>query len=112
MNTQFVVLSNLQLDNFQHSFIRPLLESVLIYDCFPQGSVKHLQLQAHELRDYEQQLESVLRRYLRRLQWLLGASRRTFGTVIEKKVSFIRLMNLRLFYKPKYSHRFSAHGVT
>ncbi|PIK60484.1 putative von Willebrand factor A domain-containing protein 3A [Apostichopus japonicus] len=50
------------------------------------GSVKHLQLQAHELRDYEQQLESVLRRYLRRLQWLLGASRRTFGTVIEKKV--------------------------
>ncbi|PIK46930.1 putative von Willebrand factor A domain-containing protein 3A [Apostichopus japonicus] len=50
------------------------------------GSVKHLQLQAHELRDYEQKLESVLRRYLRRLQWLLGASRRTFGTVIEKKV--------------------------
>lgn len=54
---------------------------------FPQGSVKHLQLQDHELRDYEQQLESVLRRYLRRLQWLLGASRRTFGAVIEKKVT-------------------------
>ncbi|XP_071488383.1 von Willebrand factor A domain-containing protein 3A-like [Diadema antillarum] len=50
------------------------------------GKVKHLQLQAHELQDYELQLEGVLRRYLRRLQWLLGASRRTFGTVVEKKV--------------------------
>lgn len=50
------------------------------------GKVKHLQLQVHELLEYEQQLESVLRRYLRRLQWLLGASRRTFGTVVEKRV--------------------------
>ena len=53
---------------------------------FLQGKVKHLQLQTHELLEYEQQLESVLRRYLRRLQWLLGSSRRTFGTVIEKRV--------------------------
>ncbi|XP_063961989.1 von Willebrand factor A domain-containing protein 3A-like [Lytechinus pictus] len=50
------------------------------------GKVKHLQLQAHELLEYEEQVESVLRRYLRRLQWLLGSSRRTFGTVVEKRV--------------------------
>ncbi|XP_038067534.1 von Willebrand factor A domain-containing protein 3A-like isoform X2 [Patiria miniata] len=50
------------------------------------GTVRHLQMQAHELQDYEKQIELVLRRYLRRLQWLLGASRRTFGAVVEKKV--------------------------
>ncbi|XP_033630517.1 von Willebrand factor A domain-containing protein 3A-like isoform X3 [Asterias rubens] len=50
------------------------------------GSVRHLQVQAHELQDYEVQIELVLRRYLRRLQWLLGTSRRTFGVMVEKKV--------------------------
>ncbi|XP_033122246.1 von Willebrand factor A domain-containing protein 3A-like [Anneissia japonica] len=50
------------------------------------GTVKHLQLRAHELKEYEDQVEVVLRRYLRRLQWLLGSSRRVFGSVVEKKV--------------------------
>ena len=53
--------------------------------------MKHLQLQSRELQDYENQMELVLTRYLRRLQWLLGASRRTFGTVVEKQVSVLHI---------------------
>lgn len=59
-------------------------------DIFPsvevKGVVKHLHLLPHELEDYEEQVEKVLRRYVKRLQWLLSGSRRVFGTVIEKHV--------------------------
>ena len=48
--------------------------------------MKHLHLLPHELEDYEEQVEKVLRRYVKRLQWLLSGSRRIFGTVVEKKV--------------------------
>ena len=45
-------------------------------DIFPsvniKGTIKHLQLLPHELSEYEAQVERVLRRYLRRLQWLLS----------------------------------------
>lgn len=37
-----------------------------------QGVVKHLHLLPHELEDYEEQVEKVLRRYVKRLQWLLS----------------------------------------
>lgn len=50
------------------------------------GVVKHLHLLPHELEDYEDQVEKVLRRYVKRLQWLLSGSRRVFGTVVEKNV--------------------------
>ena len=44
--------------------------------CFPTinvaGTLKHLQLMPHELVEYENQVEDVLRRYLKRLQWLLS----------------------------------------
>ncbi|WAQ95334.1 VWA3A-like protein [Mya arenaria] len=63
-------------------------------DIFPsiniKGTVKHLQLMPHELEDYEKQVEKVLKRYLRRLQWLLSGSRRVFGTVVHKKFNLIR----------------------
>ncbi|KAK7113358.1 von Willebrand factor A domain-containing protein 3A-like [Littorina saxatilis] len=59
-------------------------------DIFPtiniKGTLKHLQLLPHELNEYEAQVERVLRRYLRRLQWLLSGSRRVFGTLTHKKV--------------------------
>lgn len=59
-------------------------------DIFPtiniKGTIKHLQLLPHELNEYETQVERVLRRYLRRLQWLLSGSRRVFGTLTHKKV--------------------------
>lgn len=58
-------------------------------DIFPtvnvKGTIKHLQLLPHELKDYEAQTEKVLRRYLKRLQWLLSGSRRVFGTLVHKK---------------------------
>ncbi|XP_067671399.1 von Willebrand factor A domain-containing protein 3A-like [Haliotis asinina] len=58
-------------------------------DIFPsiniKGTIKHLQLLPHELKDYEEQLEKVLRRYIKRLQWLLSGSRRVFGSIIEKR---------------------------
>nr|KAG5713595.1 hypothetical protein BaRGS_024643 [Batillaria attramentaria] len=50
------------------------------------GTMKHLQLLPHELNEYEAQVERVLRRYLKRLQWLLSGSRRVFGTLTHKKV--------------------------
>lgn len=52
-----------------------------------QGVVKHLHLLPHELEDYEEQVEKVMRRYVKRLQWLLSGSRRVFGTITEKHVS-------------------------
>ncbi|KAK2189215.1 hypothetical protein NP493_113g03015 [Ridgeia piscesae] len=53
------------------------------------GTLKHLQLLPHELTDYEDQITRILRRYLKRLQWLLSGSRKTFGTVVEKKCVFL-----------------------
>ncbi|XP_041363576.1 von Willebrand factor A domain-containing protein 3A-like [Gigantopelta aegis] len=62
-------------------------------DIFPsiniKGTLKHLQLLPHELEEYENQVERVLRRYLKRLQWLLSGSRRVFGTVIQKNCIFL-----------------------
>lgn len=59
-------------------------------DIFPsinvKGTIKHLQLLPHELKEYEAQVEKVLKRYLKRLQWLLSGSRRVFGTILHKKV--------------------------
>lgn len=54
-----------------------------------QGVVKHLHLLPHELEDYEEQVEKVMRRYVKRLQWLLSGSRRVFGTITEKHVSHL-----------------------
>ncbi|XP_055877562.1 von Willebrand factor A domain-containing protein 3A-like [Biomphalaria glabrata] len=50
------------------------------------GTMKYMQLLPHELNNYEKQLEKVLRRYLKRLQWLLNGSRKVFGTVVHKRV--------------------------
>ncbi|KAL4240557.1 Von Willebrand factor A [Mactra antiquata] len=62
-------------------------------DIFPsiniKGTVKHLQLMPHELEDYEKQVEKILKRYLKRLQWLLSGSRRVFGTVTHKKCAIL-----------------------
>ncbi|XP_035826258.1 von Willebrand factor A domain-containing protein 3A isoform X2 [Aplysia californica] len=62
-------------------------------DVFPtvnvKGTMKYMQLLPHELNDYELQLEKTLRRYLKRLQWLLSGSRRVFGTMVHKKVSIL-----------------------
>ena len=45
-------------------------------DIFPKvnvkGQIKHLHLTPHELGQYEVQVEKVLKRYLKRLQWLLN----------------------------------------
>uniref|UniRef100_A0A8D0GIN4 von Willebrand factor A domain containing 3A n=1 Tax=Sphenodon punctatus TaxID=8508 RepID=A0A8D0GIN4_SPHPU len=62
-------------------------------DIFPRveidGIVKHLQFQPKELEDYIDQMERVLRRYLRRIQWLLSGSRRLFGIVLETKICIL-----------------------
>eukprot|EP00794_Sanderia_malayensis_P009024 gene9026-9991_t len=47
---------------------------------------KHLHLQARELLEYEEKLEKVLKRYVKRLQWLLSGSRKVFGSVVEKNI--------------------------
>ena len=36
------------------------------------GVVRHLQLKPGELKDYQEQCEIILKRYIRRLQWLLS----------------------------------------
>ncbi|XP_074866600.1 von Willebrand factor A domain-containing protein 3A [Carettochelys insculpta] len=53
------------------------------------GIVKHLQFQSKELEDYVEQMERVLRCYIRRIQWLLSGSRRLFGIILEKKVCIL-----------------------
>lgn len=42
--------------------------------------MRHLQLNRGELNEYTNQCERVLKRYVKRLQWLLSGSRRVFGT--------------------------------
>uniref|UniRef100_A0A674JCH0 von Willebrand factor A domain containing 3A n=1 Tax=Terrapene triunguis TaxID=2587831 RepID=A0A674JCH0_9SAUR len=53
------------------------------------GIVKHLQFQPKELEAYVEQMERVLRCYIRRIQWLLSGSRRLFGTILETKVCIL-----------------------
>ena len=64
-----------------------------VYNNFPtinvNGNLQYLRLQPRELREYESQVEHVLYRYLRRLQWMLAGSRRVFSTVVEKKCVFL-----------------------
>ncbi|XP_010154088.1 PREDICTED: von Willebrand factor A domain-containing protein 3A, partial [Eurypyga helias] len=50
------------------------------------GVVKHLQIQPKELAIYTEQLEKVVQRYIKRIQWLLSGSRRLFGTILETNV--------------------------
>ncbi|XP_065066102.1 von Willebrand factor A domain-containing protein 3A-like isoform X2 [Rhopilema esculentum] len=50
------------------------------------GKPKHLQLQPRELEEYEDKLTSVLKRYVKRLHWLLSGSRKVFGSIIEQNV--------------------------
>ncbi|XP_013907971.1 PREDICTED: von Willebrand factor A domain-containing protein 3A-like [Thamnophis sirtalis] len=62
-------------------------------DIFPsvemQGMVKHLQIQPKDLDDYIEQMERVLRCYVRRLQWLLSGSRRFFGVILEANICIL-----------------------
>ena len=50
------------------------------------GVTKHLHLTSRELEEYEAEIEKIMKRYVKRLQWLMSGSRRVFGTIIEKKV--------------------------
>ncbi len=50
------------------------------------GSIRHLQLRPRELDDYRQRCESVLRRYFKRMQWLLNGSRLIFSTIVHKHI--------------------------
>lgn len=53
------------------------------------GTVKHLQLKPGELKEYQEQCEKVLKRYIKRLQWLLSGSRRLFGTFVHGKIAIL-----------------------
>ncbi|UJR15178.1 hypothetical protein I4U23_002139 [Adineta vaga] len=48
--------------------------------------IRHLQLRPRELDDYRQRCEGVLRRYYKRMQWLLNSSRLTFSTITHKYI--------------------------
>ncbi|KAG9330108.1 hypothetical protein JZ751_027265, partial [Albula glossodonta] len=50
------------------------------------GTLKHLQVAPWELDQYLTQTGRLLRRYARRMRWLLSGSRRVFGTVLEQQV--------------------------
>ena len=53
------------------------------------GTVRHLQLRPGELKEYQEQCEKVLKRYVKRLQWLLSGSRRLFGTFTHEKIAIL-----------------------
>ncbi|XP_060117023.1 von Willebrand factor A domain-containing protein 3A [Heteronotia binoei] len=54
-----------------------------------EGSVKHLHIQPQDLEEYIEQMERVLQRYVKRVQWLLSGSRRLFGVVLEANVCIL-----------------------
>lgn len=53
------------------------------------GTVRHLQLKKGELSSYTDQCEKVLKRYVKRLQWLLSGSRKFFGTFDDDKCAVL-----------------------
>ena len=50
------------------------------------GGIKHLQLTANELTTYQAELVALLKRYVKRIAWLLSKSHRIFGLVTHKRV--------------------------
>ncbi|KAJ8344931.1 hypothetical protein SKAU_G00291240 [Synaphobranchus kaupii] len=50
------------------------------------GTLKHLQVAPRELDQYLYQTGRLLRRYARRIHWLLSGSRRIFGALLERDV--------------------------
>ena len=63
-------------------------------DVFPTvnvaGTMKYMQLLPHELSQYEVQMDKTLRRYLKRLQWLLSGQSRFFTTYCESCCLYIQ----------------------
>lgn len=59
-------------------------------DVFPKvkirGEKMHMELHHHELVQYEENLDCVISRYLRRWSWLLLGPHRVFGTILEESV--------------------------
>ncbi|XP_035252808.1 von Willebrand factor A domain-containing protein 3A isoform X2 [Anguilla anguilla] len=53
------------------------------------GTLRHLQLAPRELDQYLSQTGRLLRRYARRIQWLLSGSRRVFGVLLERDVCIL-----------------------
>jgi len=53
------------------------------------GKVKHLHLKPGEFQEYETRLEATMKRYVKRMKWLLTGSRRVFGTLLEKNVAIL-----------------------
>ena len=49
--------------------------------------IRHVDMQPYELEQYEKQVTKTIHRYLTRMQWLLGGSRKSFGSIIEDKVN-------------------------
>ena len=64
--------------------------------------MKHLQLTLNELRDYQGELEKALKRYLKRIVWLLqGAS---FCNLPICRQYHFRSKSLKEFNMPKTDH--------
>jgi len=59
-------------------------------DVFPKvkirGEKMHMELHHHELVQYEENLDHVISRYLRRWRWLLLGPHRVFGTILEESI--------------------------
>lgn len=59
-------------------------------DVFPKVKIRgermHMELHHHELVQYEENLDHVISRYLKRWSWLLLGPHRVFGTILEKSV--------------------------
>ncbi|XP_075926061.1 von Willebrand factor A domain-containing protein 3A isoform X2 [Petromyzon marinus] len=79
----------------RQTVVRSLRKSISAKYCsiFPSvrinGKVRHLQFGLHELEEYAEVLQRVLRRYLARLHWLLSGSRCVFGVVLEANVCLL-----------------------
>ena len=70
------------------------------------GTQKYLQLRASELQEYETQVERLLKRYIKRLQWLLaGLYRSSFNSMTfcnnQTVWQMLLEMNLKIPWNPK-----------
>ena len=60
-------------------------------DVFPKVNIRgekmHMELHHHELVQYEENLDKVISRYLKRWNWLLLGPHRVFGTILEDSIT-------------------------
>ena len=79
--------------------------------CFLQGVTKHLHLQARDLEEYEEKLEKVLKRYVKRLQWLLSGKYNSSVGHFYLQISLLNIYLYDILFNSEWSTRIYLWNV-